>query len=559
MWYYVFMALQLHNHGLDTDIYPNQEQTAKLVHQELQIHKQICTKSEPQPGKTGMAFFLASLCCEQSQKVNISLKTIIIVSSELTTLYEQTLARFDSYRRQHQSLLIHNPAYPNNTYVVLNPGKLAIILKRLQAMKASGRPPLDAAGNFLPLTQFGLFYKPTTDRLLVINDESQLGCLQGSIIDKFLDSLGINWGGDPNLWKNQQAYVVCLSATDFAKEIKNQVKPNFFKFVDFINGPGFKGIEATLNLPNFNDRRNHKYFNGIYLSDWMENTVLPAMMAYYRQYIPTATYNPVARLRVADKTEGMTLKGLLESWGNRVGVDVGIKLYHSADDNLSELKAIEFQPLCPVSNRPYIFFAIYCRALSVGHTIDFTSTILMVEALAAKNGANVSKIVQEVGRLNGYNKNHKFPIYAVSDALVRYVDSWIKGIDNVIPKGTHTKGALRTIKHYIYTFLAGAAPPGIGVMQVSTTNVNDLANLVLLQRAYPDEKGRPRAIKFDKANPNFPSSFDELLEAAKLSHPEVFDALGNLKPDVYAVPKEILATNTSAKKALHPKHVLNRT
>ncbi len=558
------------------DIHANQVATADKIQTEfLKGSRQVCVKSDCQPGKTGAAVDLYNKCAAYVAKKGKRLVVLYIINSELTDLKKATIERLQGMAVQHG----YN-AHPKDDVCVLNRSEIQKLNDAIQTQVNSGHSVISKTGNFLAFADLGIIdYNPSSDWLLVIQDEAHLAQLEPSNTVRLLSALGIEWGEDPKTWTNKKCWMLCLSATDFAKDIANQHKANFFTFVPFVNGFGYAGTGNLLVRANNRDKTD-KYFTGTCLSTWMQFTVLPKLVQAISSYNNRTTirYVPVSRFRVKNKTEGEQLLPLLIGWATRRGYrNPKGEVFHSKNQNtekLSDPNHVDCQ-LPNVRNPTDIYFAIYCRTLSIGRTIhSLESTVFVVESSPAEE-SNVAKLVQEAGRYNGYHPWHSFPIFVNRNALEQFV-AYLNGTNTSIPSGTGVKNTPSSRESWIcdYSFEERIFFPK-NVSNLLNENVNDLADCIVNNKPYvasgnytdqpknislgPSREGKKLQLSKSRSKDERSVNQQKLLITLKASHPEFFDARGCVKNNIFAMPKNVRASTRPAINAVAKQHIVRRT
>lgn len=573
------MTFQINNTGKKEDnIYPEQEQTADLIHQEfLNGKNQVELRADCQQGKTGTVFCAMNQCGASARRNGAELFVLYLVAQSSTMLKNQTEERITV-----DLVGQHGANFVSNKIVVFHHGDALSYINKRSSSTFSATKSID-------LERSAEAYRPSKDYLLVVLDESHIGTSQDSVVDKLLISLGIERGSDPSEWENKRAWLLLVSATDFGNEAGRKAGSNL-SVVDMVKSPKYFGTDDLL-ARSFPRTSKDGYFdkNGN-LSLWMVETVLPEMLRYISG--PFAVRNsgtnslvPTARLRVGNAKEGTRLRDATELWARSNGFlnPKGI-VFHSGgkgDEPIERLKLKKYEKPRKEVGGYDILFLIIIDAVAAGTTIDLESTCLAVEAIPPKSGNAVdAKLVQEAGRYNGYHGWTDFPVFLHQPSLERYVQYRISG--DVIPSGTnvnaskHFENACRyefvLLDSNEYKELQTAFPRGTSKLTENNSDSHDLANKILLGRAYSagpytdDMIDRYRAIVLDGASTKYPDSWAKLLERLRFSNPTLFDpATSSLKTTVVAFPVDIGLTSsnavdaTTAKNLLAKRHVLNRS
>lgn len=565
------MTFEINNNGSETDIYPEQEQTADKIHQEfLNGKNQVELRADCQQGKTGTVFCTMNQCGQSARENGAELFVLYLIAQSATQLQSQTEERIDLSIRQHGS----NFGWLKR--VIFHHGDALSYVNR----RASHTFSVARSIEFAP----GRSYHPGKDYLLVVLDESHIGTSQNSVVDQLLVSLGIERGSSPSDWDNKRAWLLLVSATDFGNEAARKAGSNL-SVVDMVKSPKYSGTDDLL-ARSFPRTPKDGYFDGNgNLSLWMTETVLPEMLKYIAG--PFAARNssanplvPTARFRVGNVKEGTRLRDALKLWAlsNGFSNPTGV-VFHSGgkgDADIDKLKGYENFP--KETGGPDILFLFIIDAAAAGTTIDLESTCLAVEALPPKSGNAVdAKLVQEAGRYNGYHGWTDFPVFLHQPSLERYVRYRTTG--DVIPSATNVPGMdFRNSgrgNSCKYEFVIAGTPEHLHLKaqypnstEESRISKNiaqyDLANLVIMEKAYSsDAAAKYRSIKIDSPSRKYPESWDKLMEKLSIDHPELFDN-EELKEGVIAFPTNIGMRSSihggteDAKNLLAKRHVLNR-
>ena len=567
------MTFEINNNGSETDIYPEQEQTADKIHQEfLNGKNQVELRADCQQGKTGTVFCTMNQCGQSARENGAELFVLYLIAQSATQLQSQTEERIDLSIRQHGS----NFGWLKR--VIFHHGDALSYVNRRVSHTFSVARSIE----FAP----GRSYHPGKDYLLVVLDESHIGTSQDSVVDQLLVSLGIERGSSPSDWDNKRAWLLLVSATDFGNEAARKAGSNL-SVVDMVKSPKYSGTDDLL-ARSFPRTPKDGYFDGNgNLSLWMTETVLPEMLKYIAG--PFASRDsgtnplvPTARFRVGNVKEGTRLRDALKLWAlsNGFSNPTGV-VFHSGgkgDADIDKLKGYEKFP--KEIGGPDILFLFIIDAAAAGTTIDLESTCLAVEALPPKSGNAVdAKLVQEAGRYNGYHGWTDFPVFLHQPSLERYVRYRTTG--DVIPSATNVSASKQFDNACRYEFvlsssreyfeLQTAFPRGISKLTENNSDSHDLADKILSGRAYSagpytaNVVDRYRVIALDGPSTKYPDSWAKLLEKLRSNNPTLFDhSTSELKKGVVAFPVDIglassnTVSSTDAKNLLAKRHVLNR-